>query len=51
MLLAALPSAVGRARAYARWALGTWQLPAMADTVELLVSELVTNCCEEDRGC
>jgi anti-sigma regulatory factor (Ser/Thr protein kinase) len=43
MLLAALPSAVGRARAYARWALGTWQLPAMADTVELLVSELVTN--------
>jgi anti-sigma regulatory factor (Ser/Thr protein kinase) len=43
MLMAALPSAVGRARAYARWVLGTWQLSAMADTVELLVSELVTN--------
>ena len=43
MLMAALPSAVGRARVYARWVLGTWQLSAMADTVELLVSELVTN--------
>jgi anti-sigma regulatory factor (Ser/Thr protein kinase) len=43
MLMAALPSAVGRARSYARWALDSWQLSAMADTVELLVSELVTN--------
>jgi anti-sigma regulatory factor (Ser/Thr protein kinase) len=43
MLMAALPSTVGRARAYARWVLDTWQLSAMADTVELLVSELVTN--------
>jgi anti-sigma regulatory factor (Ser/Thr protein kinase) len=43
MLMAALPSAVGQARAYARWVLGGWQLPAMADTAELLVSELVTN--------
>lgn len=43
MLMAALPSAVGRARAYARWVLDTWQLPEMADAVELLVSELVTN--------
>jgi anti-sigma regulatory factor (Ser/Thr protein kinase) len=43
MLMAALPSAVGRARAYARWVLGMWRLPAMVDTVELLVSELVTN--------
>jgi anti-sigma regulatory factor (Ser/Thr protein kinase) len=43
MLMAARPSAVGEARAYARWVLGRWQLSAMADTVELLVSELVTN--------
>lgn len=43
MLLAGMPSAVGRARAYARWVLGTWQLSSMVDTVELLVSELVTN--------
>ncbi|GAA4514084.1 hypothetical protein GCM10023191_082120 [Actinoallomurus oryzae] len=43
MLIAALPSAVGQARAYARWVMGRWQLSAIADTVELLVSELVTN--------
>jgi len=43
MLLAGMPSAVGRARAYARWVLSTWQLSSMVDTVELLVSELVTN--------
>jgi anti-sigma regulatory factor (Ser/Thr protein kinase) len=43
MLMAALPSAVGQARAYARWVLGRWQLSVMVDTVQLLVSELVTN--------
>jgi anti-sigma regulatory factor (Ser/Thr protein kinase) len=43
MLLAGMPSAVGHARAYALWVLGTWRLSALADTVELLVSELVTN--------
>ncbi|MCW2946326.1 MAG: putative serine/threonine kinase anti-sigma factor [Actinoallomurus sp.] len=43
VLLAALPQAVGRAREYARGVLGAWQLQAMTDTVELLVSELVTN--------
>lgn len=43
MLTAALPSAVCRARAYARWVLGAWRLNAAADTVELLVSELMTN--------
>ena len=43
MLLAALPRAVGRAREYTRWVLGTWHLQTMVDTVELLVSELVTN--------
>ena len=43
MLMAAVPSAVGRARAYARWVLNMWRLSAMADTAELLISELVTN--------
>jgi anti-sigma regulatory factor (Ser/Thr protein kinase) len=43
MLMPALPRTVGQARRYARWVLGTWQLESMADTVELLVSELVTN--------
>jgi anti-sigma regulatory factor (Ser/Thr protein kinase) len=43
MLMAAMPHAVGRARAWARWVLGTWHLDGVADTVELLVSELVTN--------
>lgn len=43
MLMPALPRAVGQARAYARWLLDTWQLESIADTVELLVSELVTN--------
>jgi anti-sigma regulatory factor (Ser/Thr protein kinase) len=43
MVLAGMPSAVARARAYARWVLDTWQLSALTDTVELLVSELVTN--------
>jgi anti-sigma regulatory factor (Ser/Thr protein kinase) len=43
MLMLALPRTVGQARSYARWLLGTWQLESMGDTVELLVSELVTN--------
>lgn len=43
MLLTAMPSAVACGRAYARWVLGVWQLSAMVDTVELLVSELLTN--------
>jgi anti-sigma regulatory factor (Ser/Thr protein kinase) len=43
MVMAALPSTVRRARSYARWVLDGWQLSAMADTVTLLVSELVTN--------
>ncbi|MEV5751692.1 ATP-binding protein [Actinoallomurus sp. NPDC052308] len=43
MLTVALPSAVGRARAYTRWVLGAWGLDGERDTVELLVSELVTN--------
>jgi anti-sigma regulatory factor (Ser/Thr protein kinase) len=43
MLMPALPRTVGQARSYARWVLDTWQLESMADTIELLVSELVTN--------
>lgn len=43
MLMPALPRSVTQVRSYARWLLGTWQLESMADTVELLVSELVTN--------
>jgi anti-sigma regulatory factor (Ser/Thr protein kinase) len=43
LLLAAIPRSVSRARAYARDMLVAWELPAMTDTVELLVSELVTN--------
>src|SRR4051794_6295915 len=43
LLLPALPRSVGGARTYAREVLATWQLQAMSDTVELLVSELVTN--------
>jgi anti-sigma regulatory factor (Ser/Thr protein kinase) len=43
MLMPALRRTVGQARSYSRWVLGTWRLESMADTVELLVSELVTN--------
>jgi anti-sigma regulatory factor (Ser/Thr protein kinase) len=43
MLMPALPRTVGQVRSYARWLLGTRQLESMSDTVELLVSELVTN--------
>jgi anti-sigma regulatory factor (Ser/Thr protein kinase) len=43
MLMPALPRTVGQARSYTRWLLGTWRLESMADTVELLISELVTN--------
>jgi anti-sigma regulatory factor (Ser/Thr protein kinase) len=43
MLMAAFPHAAGRARSYARWVLGGWRLHGLADTAELLVSELVTN--------
>jgi len=47
MLMAALPQAAGRARAYTRWVLGTWPLQAVTDTIELLVSELITNALNE----
>src|SRR4051812_46160350 len=50
MLIAALPSAAGRARAYTRWALRTWRLETMIETAELLVSELVTNAVKATGG-
>jgi anti-sigma regulatory factor (Ser/Thr protein kinase) len=50
MLIAALPTAAGRARAYTRWALRAWQLETMTETAELLVSELVTNAVKATGG-
>ncbi|WP_433183834.1 ATP-binding protein [Actinoallomurus sp. CA-150999] len=50
MLIAALPSAAGRARTYTRWALRTWRLDTMVETAELLVSELVTNAVKATGG-
>lgn len=41
--LGALPSAVPRARLHARQVLYEWGLSELTETVELLVSELVTN--------
>lgn len=41
--LAALPSAVPCARLHARAIMHEWNVAEMADTVELVVSELVTN--------
>jgi anti-sigma regulatory factor (Ser/Thr protein kinase) len=41
--LAALPTAVPCARLHAKNVLHEWHLGSLADTVELLVSELVTN--------
>jgi hypothetical protein len=41
--LGALPGAVPSARLHARLVVGEWGLGGLADTVELIVSELVTN--------
>lgn len=38
-----MPSAVPSARLHARLVVGEWELSELADTVELIVSELVTN--------
>jgi len=43
LVLGALPGAVPCARLHARLVLAEWGLKALADTAELLVSELVTN--------
>lgn len=44
------PRSVGRARELARAQLGAWELDALVDTVELLVSELVTNALRYGEG-
>src|SRR5215472_13090213 len=43
LVLGALPSAVGCARLHARNVMYEWNLSSVADSVELIVSELVTN--------
>ncbi|MDH6630264.1 PAS domain S-box-containing protein [Streptomyces sp. LBL] len=44
------PRSVGRAREYARGQLQSWDLQALVDTTELLVSELVTNALRYGEG-
>ncbi|MFF5182481.1 SpoIIE family protein phosphatase [Streptomyces sp. NPDC000345] len=44
------PRSVGRAREYARGQLQSWDLEALVDTAELLVSELVTNALRYGEG-
>ncbi|MGE5288678.1 MAG: ATP-binding protein [Micromonosporaceae bacterium] len=48
--LGALPSAVGCARLHARSVMHEWDLTSVADTVELVVSELVTNAVRASTG-
>jgi hypothetical protein len=48
--LGALPSAVPSARLHARLVVGEWGLEEFADTVELIVSELVTNAVQASEG-
>ena len=43
MAVAPDPAAVAQARSFARAVLADWALPGLVDTVELMVSELVTN--------
>lgn len=48
--LGALPTAVPCARKHARLVVGEWGLIDLADTVELVVSELVTNALHASAG-
>jgi anti-sigma regulatory factor (Ser/Thr protein kinase) len=48
--LGALPGAVPCARLHARQVLWEWRLAGHADTVELLVSELITNALRASEG-
>jgi anti-sigma regulatory factor (Ser/Thr protein kinase) len=48
--LGALPSAVPSARLHARLVVSEWGLGEIADTVELIVSELVTNGVQASKG-
>jgi two-component sensor histidine kinase len=50
LILGALPTAVACARLHARNVMYEWNLPAVADTVELVVSELVTNAIRVSTG-
>lgn len=50
LALGALPSAVACARLHARNVMHEWNLPSIADSVELVVSELVTNAVRASTG-
>jgi hypothetical protein len=50
VVLQALPVFVRAARLHARDTLQQWQMAALADTVELLVSEIVTNAIRASAG-
>ena len=43
LTLGALPTAVASARVHARMVIGEWAMADMAETVTLIVSELITN--------
>src|SRR5262249_58411803 len=51
LVLGALPSVVACARLHARNVMCEWDLPSVADSVELVVSELVTNAVRASTGC
>ncbi len=48
--LRALPESAGSARLHAKNVLREWRLEALADTVELLVSEIITNAVRASAG-
>ena len=50
LVLGALPSAVACARLHARNVMYEWNLPSVADSVELVVSELVTDAVRASTG-
>jgi hypothetical protein len=50
LLLGALPGAVPCARLHSRLVLAEWDLKALADTAELIVSELMTNAVRASAG-
>jgi len=50
LVLGALPSGVACARLHARNVMYEWDLPSVADSAELVVSELVTNAVRASTG-
>ena len=50
LVLGALPTAVACARLHARNVMCEWNLPSVADSIELVVSELVTNAVRASTG-